>query len=277
MLPAVPARSKKAFGRIMFQNTTRIAAIFSTVWRDKHQPRKSFGITVTAPSVFLSYAHVEADKKFACVLHERLKRDGIVCFFDEASIAPGANFVLQISKAIDDCNYLAMIMSRAYFSARFAPTEWAGILSQDPQNTRGRLVPLLLEDCELPAFISSLKYIDVTSPEKLEQNYPRIWKLVSQFLPNDLEQRSKEIDELALQGKLNQAMKRLLDFARDFARSTEVMNRLIAIRLVLIRLDSERNATERAKATAEMVFAGLNIRDEIISAWAADLGQEMTR
>ena len=121
---------------------------------------------LTAPRVFLSYARVDADKKFVRELHQRLRRDGIECFFDEVSLAPGANFVLQVSVAIDECNYLVMVMSRAYFSARFAPVEWAAVLADDPKNERGRLVPLLLEECELPALIKQLNYIDVSSTER---------------------------------------------------------------------------------------------------------------
>jgi hypothetical protein len=169
------------------------------------------------PKVFLSYAHVEADKNFVSRLHERLKRDGVECFFDERSLAPGANFVLAISEAIDQCNYLVMVMSQAYFSARFASAEWTTVLSGDPQNKSGRLVPLLLEECKLPALLKALVYVDVSSIEKFKQNYYRIWEQVGQSQPNDIEQRSREIDDLFEQGELEQGMKRLLDFSRDFA------------------------------------------------------------
>ena len=155
-----------------------------------------------APKVFLSYARADADKKFVSTLHRRLKRDGIECFFDEVSLAPGDNFVLEISQAIDECNYLVMVMSRSYFSARFAPSEWAAVLALDPKSERSRLVPLLLEDCELPALIRAINYIDVRSSEKFEQNYPRICRRVGRAEPNDIEQRSREIDDLFEQEEL---------------------------------------------------------------------------
>ena len=80
-----------------------------------------------APTVFLSYARVDADKKFVAELYRRLKQDGIECFFDEASLAPGANFVLRISEAIDKCNYFIVVMSTAYFSGHFTPSEWSAV------------------------------------------------------------------------------------------------------------------------------------------------------
>ena len=76
---------------------------------------------MTAPRVFLSYAHVEADKKFVAALYERMMQDGIECFFDEESLAPGAHFVLKISNAIEECNYLVMAMTNAYFLCWLRP------------------------------------------------------------------------------------------------------------------------------------------------------------
>jgi hypothetical protein len=226
---------------------------------------------VTAPKVFLSYARVDADKKFVSSLYQRLKRDGIECFFDEISLAPGANFVLEISQAIDRCNYLVMVMSRAYFSARFAPAEWSAILSNDATNERGRLVPLLLEDFERPALLRPLLHIDVSSAEKLEQNYPRILRRVGRLPPNDIEQRSKEIDDLFEQGRLDQAMKRLLDFARDFAKQREIVNELTAIKWELERLEKESNIAEKAMARVRLLTEGLNLRDDIINSLSLEV------
>jgi hypothetical protein len=228
---------------------------------------------VTAPKVFLSYAHVDADKKFVSALHQLLRRDGIECFFDEVSLAPGANFVLRISVAIDECNYLVMFMSRAYFSARFAPIEWSAVLADDPANERGRLVPLLLEECELPALIRPLNYIDVSSTEKLEQNYPRIWQLVGRSEPNDIEQRSREIEELYEQDRSEQAMKRLLDFARDFAKQRKIINRLTAIKWELERTKKESDAPAKAMARVTLVAEALNLRDGIIGNLSLDVAR----
>jgi hypothetical protein len=226
-----------------------------------------------ASNVFLSYAHVEADKKFVSALYQRLKRDGIQCFFDEESLAPGANFVLRISEAIDECNYLVIVMSRAYFSARFAPIEWAAVLADDPANERGRLVALLLEDCDLPALIKPLNYIDVRSAEKFEQNYPRIWQRIGRPEPNDIEQRSKEIDDLFEQHKVEQAMKRLLDFARDFAKQREIINKLTAIKWELEHVKKESNAAARAMARVDLLTMGLNLRDGIINTLSLEVAQ----
>jgi hypothetical protein len=227
---------------------------------------------VNGPKVFLSYAHVDTDKKFVARLYQRLKQDGVECFFDEASLAPGANFVLAISEAIDECNYFVMAMSQAYFAARFAPTEWAAVLADDPGNERGRLLPLRLDVCELPALLKSLNHIDVSSNEKFEQNYGRIWQHLNRTEPNDIEQRSKEIDDLIDQNRQDQAWKRLLDFARDFAKR-ETLNKLIAITWELERLDKENDISKRSMARVELLTEGLNVRENIINTLSLRMAQ----
>ena len=223
-----------------------------------------------APKVFLSYAHVDSDKQFVSKLYARLKRDGIECFFDEASLAPGTNFVLEISQAIDDCNYLVMVMSQAYFDARFAPIEWSAVVAKEPKNECGRLIPLLRETCDLPALVSPLTYIDVTSTEKFEQNYPHISQRLRQVPPNDIEQRSKEIDDLIDQDKVDQAVKRLLDFARDFARQRTLINKLTVIKSELENNKDEKNAVERTKVRVELLTQALDLRDAIIGSLALE-------
>jgi SAM-dependent methyltransferase len=227
-------------------------------------PVEPLGANVTAPKVFLSYARVDADRKFVSDLYRRLKQDGIDCFFDEVWLAPGANFVLQISEAVEKCNYLVMVMSRAYFSARFAPSEWSAVLAGDPKNERGRLVPLLREDCELPALIKPLLFIDVRSAETFEQSYARIWQRVGRLEPNDIEERSREIDELFRQDKAEQAVKRSLDFARDFAKQREPINRFTAIKWAFDHLKKESNVRTRMMSQVDLVEDVLNLRDSII-------------
>jgi hypothetical protein len=228
--------------------------------------RQALGVIVMAPKVFLSYARVDADKKFVAELYQRLKQDGIECFFDEVSLAPGANFVLGISEAIDKCNYLVMVMSPAYFSADFAPSEWSAIFEDDPTNQRGRLVPLLREDCERPALIRPLNFIDVQSAERFEQNYPRICRLVGRSEPNDIEQRSREINELFGQGgyKAEQGMKRFLDFVRDFAKERKFVNKATAIKGEWGRLNKESTAGATSLAIVAVVTEALNLMDGIM-------------
>ena len=230
---------------------------------------------MSAPKVFLSYAHSESDREFVKSLYERLEQGGISCFFDEKSLEPGANFILKISEAIDECNYLVMVMSPAYFSAGFASTEWGAVLSTDPKNERGRLIPLLREECEIPALLSQLSYTDMTSPEKIDTNYPRILQFLCQLSPNDIEQRLSELDELIDQQKIEQLIKRILDFAHDFfIKDKSTINRLIAIKMEIGDIGQSNEEITRAdrKTRTDLLTEGLNIKDSIVERLSFEAG-----
>ena len=228
---------------------------------------------MTATKVFLSYAHADADKAFVSELYDRIKRDGIECFFDEESIAPGANFVLKISEAIDECNYLVVVMSPAYFSARFTQAEWSPILAGDPANESPRLMPLLLQQCNIPALLKPLKYIDVSSSDKFNQNYPAIRRHLGWLAPNDIEQRSKEIDELAFkQLKSKEALKLTLDFAIDFAPHKRLVNHLAGIVNEFFHTEKSTDMETRL-ARVDLLESALNVRDDIINQLASGVAE----
>ena len=59
-------------------------------------------------------------------------------------------------------------------------------------------------------------------------------------------------------------MKRLLDFARDFAKQREIINKLTAIKWELEHIKKESNTAARSMARVDLLTVGLNLRDSII-------------
>lgn len=53
-----------------------------------------------------------------------------------------------------------MCMSKVYFASDWTKLEHHSLLFRDPTNEQRRFVPLLLEDCELPAMIAQFLHID---------------------------------------------------------------------------------------------------------------------
>lgn len=213
---------------------------------------------MTASRVFLSYKR--ADEAFVETLYRRLSDHGIECFFDQESIPIGANFVITLQRAIDECNYLVMVMSPAYFDTKYPAAEWSAMLKDDPLNDRGRVIPLLLKPCKPPAFISCLNYVDVSSDSKFEQAFPKIRNALSEPVSNDIEQRNDEIQDLFYRNNIVHGMKRLLDFADDFAdRST--INRAVAISANLNEIEEniEKNQGNRDFPAQEFLDARLNL------------------
>ena len=124
--------------------------------------------------VFLSYSHKDED--FVKKLYRRLTRDGVTCFFDKESIAWGTNWVIALEKGIDVCEVIILVLSPDFCQSEWARLERTSSIADDPEGVKRKLRPLLLEPCDdtLPRFLKQIQKIDVSSPEKFEEVYPKI-------------------------------------------------------------------------------------------------------
>ena len=218
----------------------------------------------TSPKIFLSYSSV--DESFVERLYLRLSRDGISCYFAPATIPPGANFVMDLQRALDECNYLVMVLSNAYLESEFAMAEWSAIVANDPANLEGRLIPLLLEECPLPAFVRTLNHLDATNDAAFQRSYTRMRLLFAQSASHDIERRNEEIEALLLRKDEERALKRLLDFMADFAPHRADVNRVVAIvtSLRTLREATDVSLSERLMARTDLLAEALNVKDSVI-------------
>ena len=60
-------------------------------------------------SIFLSHSHV--DKPIARQIYHGLRDDGIRCWIDEAEIKPGMSIIAALEGAIDDADYLGVVLT----------------------------------------------------------------------------------------------------------------------------------------------------------------------
>ncbi|GJQ59459.1 MAG: TIR domain-containing protein [Candidatus Scalindua sp. AMX11] len=124
--------------------------------------------------VFLSYSH--RDGGFVKELYRRLMKDGVECFFDKESIDWGANWVIELERGVDECEVIVLVLSPDFCRSEWTSIERSSSLVDDPDGLKKRLRPLLLEPCgdALPRFLKPIKYMDVSSSEKFEEEYPKI-------------------------------------------------------------------------------------------------------
>ena len=120
------------------------------------------------PKVFLSYSR--KDQAFVEELYRRLTRDGVECFFDKESIEWGANFVLALENAIADCEFIVLILSPDFVTSEWSQIERTGAMAKNPDSLR----PLMRRHCDLPAFLKTPNYIDVTTDARFNKQYPKI-------------------------------------------------------------------------------------------------------
>ena len=114
------------------------------------------------PQIFLSYSRL--DEKFAKRLFSDLRNRGLEVWFDQESLLAGQDWKAEIEKAINDSDFVALLLSnnsmskRGYFQKEVRLT--LDVLQTVPFG-HIYILPVRLDDCRAPAPLASLQYVDL--------------------------------------------------------------------------------------------------------------------
>jgi hypothetical protein len=108
--------------------------------------------------VFLS--HSTTDKPRVARLAERLQGEGFRVWFDRATIDGGDDIVTAIEQGLDRSRVLVLCMTKAAFESEWVRLERNTATFRDPAYNDRRFLPLRFDDCQIPATLRRLKYID---------------------------------------------------------------------------------------------------------------------
>ncbi len=118
--------------------------------------------------VFLS--HSSKDKQFAKRLNSDLRSRSIDTWIDEDNIPFGASIPKEIQKGIDRTDVLFVLLSENAINSRWVESEWQSKFFQQIDTGRIVVIPILLEKCVIPTFLSDKRYVDFTTNAEYESN-----------------------------------------------------------------------------------------------------------
>lgn len=107
------------------------------------------------PKVFISYS--SADLAFAKKLANELRSEGIDVWYDQWEIKVGDSIVQKIDDGIKSSDFLIVVLSKNSVKSKWVKEELASasILTI----SKGAFVlPILIEECDLPAFLAHRRY-----------------------------------------------------------------------------------------------------------------------
>lgn len=107
--------------------------------------------------VFLSYSYVSENEVKG--IAEILRQEGAKVWLDKERIHAGDSLQEVISKAIDDTDSFVMFLSKE-------PSPNLMLELSMAQAKGKKIIPVLLEDAQLPANLQGLKYIDLREKDK---------------------------------------------------------------------------------------------------------------
>ena len=121
--------------------------------------------------VFLSHSSV--DKPRVARLAKRLEATGLKVWFDREDIDDGQDIVAAIEDGLQRSRVLILCMTKSALESEWVRIERNTATFRDPANAERRFLPLLFEDCTVPAMLRRIKYNDWRS-ESDDARPPRI-------------------------------------------------------------------------------------------------------
>jgi hypothetical protein len=109
-----------------------------------------------SPQVFISYAR--ADAQFATMLTQDLESEGYDTWLDRTDIKTGTRWDDEVAKGLAASQVLIALLSKASTASQNVKDEIGYAIDHDR-----RIVPLLLEPCEIPLRLSRVQYVDFTA------------------------------------------------------------------------------------------------------------------
>lgn len=110
--------------------------------------------------VFLS--HSSADKAVVRELADALGSQGLRVFLDERELHVGDSLYAALNNALDDSEFVVFAVSKASVASGWVSSEVGGTLARQIRNRRKLVLPVLLDDAEIPPLLADLIWLDMT-------------------------------------------------------------------------------------------------------------------
>ncbi len=135
------------------------------------------------PTVFISYSH--ADSKFVNQFADQLKASGVNVWIDKWMIKVGDSITHKINEGIGASDWLIVVLSCASVNSKWVREELsAATIRNIEQDKHAFILPVLIEDCEIPTLLQHRKYANFKDhPEEAFQELLEVIQPAHSFEP----------------------------------------------------------------------------------------------
>jgi len=120
---------------------------------------------VDPPNVFIS--HSSADKPFLRLLANMLQEENITVWLDEFELRPGDLLLERISSNIASATCVIAAISENSLKSRWVLTELMEAMSLELSGRGPRVIPIKIDDCEIPPYLASRLHVDFSRTRQL--------------------------------------------------------------------------------------------------------------
>ena len=183
--------------------------------------------------VFLSYAH--DDEEIAREVSAFLAaRSFDVWTMD--SLIPGTDFVSSISQAISEADVVAVIVSKKSARSPWVQNEYAAAVARVAQGESKTIIPVLVDDAEIPFFLSSFMGIRYFGKDRNSGSLERLADAMERSTrPVSVETRLDSVAQYLADSSLVLEAERLAHEREKLVRSARLARRvLLALEAVVL-------------------------------------------
>ncbi|MFP2906089.1 toll/interleukin-1 receptor domain-containing protein [Pyxidicoccus sp. 3LFB2] len=108
--------------------------------------------------VFISHSSKDID--FALRLATDLRAVGHVPWISDWRIRVGDSIPERVSMAIEESDHFIVILSKSSVTSKWVEREWHAKYWSENKNKNCSVIPILYEDCRIPALLRNIKYAD---------------------------------------------------------------------------------------------------------------------
>lgn len=127
----------------------------------------SASLSHEAPGVFL--CHSSSDKPFTRQLALALAGNGLKVWLDDAEIHIGESLIEKIESGISGSKYLIAVLSGNSINSRWCAEELRMAMFRQIAQKGITVLPVLIEECEIPGFLQEKKYADFRNADEFDK------------------------------------------------------------------------------------------------------------
>jgi hypothetical protein len=145
-------------------------------------------VRVLANSVFISYS--SKDRSFVERLATDLRSRGLYVWFDQWELKIGDSLIEKINAGITSQDYLIVVLSKASVRSQWVMKELNAALMRELNERRVVVLPILIEDCDIPPLLSDKVYADFRGDYSVGLNR-LLGKFSGQLFPSGINMQTR--------------------------------------------------------------------------------------
>lgn len=105
--------------------------------------------------------HSSVDKNIVIKVKHDLERRGILTWLDEFQIGIGESIRREIEQGISSSNFLIFFISNSSLKSEWVNREIDSAFMREVESKDTTIIPILIEECEIPTMLKPKRYIDL--------------------------------------------------------------------------------------------------------------------